>query len=135
MEGMESKLSALLNDPASMEKVMTMAKSLSGGQSAAPAAEPASSHGSTLPAVVNALSGSDTGDLIKMMSSIDPKMLNSLSRIIGEYNRPDDERVRLLHALKPYMREERRSKMDQAVNLVKLAHTARIALETLGGGR
>ena len=126
----ESKITNMLNDPAAMEKVMAIAKSLGSG------AGPAEAHGDDrgkrdLPAVIDGVApAGDAGSLIRMISSMDPKVLNGMSRIIGEYSRPDDDRTRLLHALKPYLREERRGKMDQAVRIVKLAHTAKVAMET-----
>jgi len=128
---MEGKLQAMLNDPASMEKVMSIAKSLSSGSASVTDAKPESAVASNLPAVLDAVTpAGDAGNLMRMISGMDPKVLNGMSRVISEYSRPDDDRVRLLHALKPYMREGRRDKMDQAVKIVKLAHTAKIAMET-----
>jgi uncharacterized membrane-anchored protein len=136
MDDIQNKISALLNDPAGMEKVMTIAKSLGAGEAKAGSANPAhdkapqaESIGSLLPDLGN------TGDMMKALTSIDPKILNGMTKLFHEYNKPDDRNVLLLRALQPYLRAERRGKMDQAVNILKLAYTARVALETFGGER
>jgi len=121
MDDMQNKITSILNDPNAMAKITDMAKSLRGGDTP-PTAE------------TTALAPTgQSGDIMGLLGGLDPKLLGHITRIFGEYMRPDDERTHLLHALKPYMREGRREKMDQAVNIIKLAHTARIALEALNG--
>ena len=128
MEDMESKISAMLNDPASMEKIMAMAQSLTGGKKEENIVE------NEVPAIVNSLTPiGDAGNLVRMIANMDPNVLNGMSRVMGEYSKPDDHRTRLIHALKPYMHESRHGQMDRAVRMIKLAYTAKIAMDTFGG--
>ena len=151
MDDIQNKISALLNDPAGLERVMSMAKSMGlspGG------AKPDAGQASPLPAIMQSVSPPQTegvpqaaavsalpallgegGDLMKAITSMDPKVLSGITRLFHEYNRPDNQSVLLLRALQPYLRQERRGKMDQAVNILKLAQTARVAIDTFGWGR
>ena len=133
MEDIESKISAMLNDPGSMEKIMTMAQSLGLGGNAEKKEENIIEN--AMPAIVNSLTPvGDAGNLMRMVANMDPNILNGMSRILHEYSKPEDHRTRLIHALKPYMHESRHGQMDRAVRMIKLAATAKIAMETLGGG-
>ena len=97
MDELGDKLSAILNDPDSMERVRQMAQSILGGEDdgAAPqnTAEPAA------PAYddIN----------IKQIVSLFSKMKNTA----------DDSRVQLIYALRPHLSAER---ADTAIRLLKL---------------
>ncbi|MCL2546061.1 MAG: hypothetical protein FWE06_02545 [Oscillospiraceae bacterium] len=131
----ESKISAMLNDPAGMEKIMAMAQSLGlGGNKDEPKKEENVIE-NAMPAIVNSLTPmGDAGNLMRMVANMDPGILNGMSRILSEYSKPEDHRTRLIHALKPYMHESRHGQMDRAVRMIKLAATAKIAMETFGSG-
>ena len=98
MDELGDKLSAILNDPESMERVKQMAQILLGGDggetniSAEPAAPPADD--------VN----------IKQIISLFSKRKNTA----------DDSRVQLIYALSPHLSEERRARADTAVKMLKL---------------
>jgi len=99
MDELGDKLSAILNDPDSMERVRQMAQSILGGEDdgAAPqnTAEPAA------PAYdVN----------IKQIVSLFSKMKNTA----------DDSRVQLIYALRPHLSAERQARADTAIRLLKL---------------
>ena len=97
MDELGDKLSAILNDPDSMERVRQMAQSILGGEDdgAAPqnTAEPAA------PAY----------DDIKIVSLFS-KMKNTA----------DDSRVQLIYALRPHLSAERQARADTAIRLLKL---------------
>jgi hypothetical protein len=133
MDDMQSKITAMLNDPAGMERVMSIAKALGAGGVKTDSAPPEQAGREEPAAAMPA--ADDAGDIIKALTSIDPKILGGMTKLFHEYNKPDDKNVLLLRALQPYLREERRGKMDHAVNILKLAYTARVALETFGGER
>ena len=100
MDELGDKLSAILNDPDSMERVRQMAQSNLGGEDdgAAPqnTAEPAA------PAYddIN----------IKQIVSLFSKMKNTA----------DDSRVQLIYALRPHLSAERQARADTAIRLLKL---------------
>ena len=97
MDELGDKLSAILNDPDSMERVRQMAQSILGGEDdgAAPqnTAEPAYDD-------IN----------IKQIVSLFSKMKNTA----------DDSRVQLIYALRPHLSAERQARADTAIRLLKL---------------
>ena len=101
MDELGDKLSAILNDPESMERVKQMAQSLLGGE-ADSAALP------DIPAEPAAQPGDDIN--IKQIVSLFSKMKNTA----------DDSRVQLIYALRPHLSEERRARADTAIRLLKL---------------
>ena len=118
MSELEDKINGILGDPAQMEKIAGLAKSLMGGGDSGDApAEKTKSAGGGLDSLMQSLGGSD--------GAIDP----ALSSGAGEKKQ---ERA-LLEAMKPYLSEKRRSKMDKAIKLARLASIARIAMGEMGG--
>lgn len=112
MGELEDKLNSILGDPAQMEKIAGLAKSLMGG-GGGPAQD-------STPA-------SPFGEL-----GLDPGLLQKLGRAM---NSGEDGREKaLLAAMKPYLSEKRRGKMDRALKLAKLARIARLAMGETGGG-
>lgn len=57
-----------------------------------------------------------------------------LSRIGELMSRSNDSKQALFEAMKPYLSEKRRGKMDRAMKLARLAHIAQIAFDESGGG-
>lgn len=105
MDDIGARLAEILNDPDSMEKVRAMAESLlnneegqSGGQN-----ENSASPAFNLPPEIN------PGDLTKIMGIL------SKLRAGGE-----DDRTRLLLALKPHLSEKRQRKAETAIKLLKI---------------
>ncbi len=56
--------------------------------------------------------------------SLDLDMVMKLGSMIGEFNQ-DDERSRLLHDLKPFVSDEKKEKIDQAIKILKIAKIAK----------
>ncbi len=71
---------------------------------------------------------------LSALSNLDPKLISGLLGLLSEYNKNDDERENLMRALKPYLRTERRHKLDRAAHLMKLARTARSGFSLFLGG-
>ena len=105
MDDITDKLTQLLNDPAGMEQIRTMAEGLLGH---APPPETA-----PVPPL---------GDLSDLMQGVRPEQLGSLmkmARALGAAR--DDDRTRLLLALRPHLSAKRQEKVDQAIKLLKLS--------------
>ena len=103
MDDIAEKLTQLLNDPSGMEQIRSMAEGLLGN---APPNQSAPS----------------TGDLSDLMQGVRPEQLGSLmkmARALGAAR--DDDRTRLLLALRPHLSPKRQEKVDQAVKLLKLS--------------
>ena len=124
MSELEDKINSILSSPDEMEKIMGIARSLSGTIGAS-----SESSGDTPPAGASGLNS-----MASALGDIDPKMFKILSRLMGEYNSDKNDKSALLNAIKPYLRQERREAVDRAANIAKMAHVARIALSEFTGG-
>ena len=109
MAEFEEKLSSILGDQNAMSQIMALAQSLSGGGEHPPEGDPAAALG-----------------------QLDPRLLQLGGRILREYQRGEDKHAALLLALKPFLRQERYAKVDQAVQLARLARVVRTALTSMG---
>ena len=126
MSELEDKINGILGDPAQMEKIAGLAKSLMGGSDSGDTpAEKTKSAGGGLDSLMQSLGGSD--------GAIDPAMLARLSRAFSSGAGEKKQERALLEAMKPYLSEKRRSKMDKAIKLARLASIARIAMGEMGG--
>ena len=109
MSEFEDKLNSVLGDPAQMEKIANLAKTLMGGDGGAqePSPEPSG--------------GLDS----------DPGHLSRIGRLMTGGG--DDNKQRLLQAMEPYLSEKRRGKMDKALKIARLARIAKAAMGEEGG--
>lgn len=131
MGGFEEKLNAILSDPEAMSQVMNLAQSLNLGGSNGDGeqgntAQPQQGEG-----------GNSTSDSIPNLGSIlgqiDPDTIQRFLPLIQELTAgQNDERMQLLYALKPFLRPERRDKVDQAARTAKLIHVGKKLLGTIG---
>ena len=104
MSELEEQLNRILNDPEQMARINSLAQSLMGGEG--PPAE--------------APDGDD---------ALPGRLLSLLNRQDG-----DGDRQALLQAMKPYLSEKRRGKLDWAMRLTRMARLARLAMGELGNG-
>lgn len=105
MSDFEDKLNKLLNDPDEMERFAGFAKSLMSG-SEVEQPEPA--------------------------PDIDPSMLKKISGMLSGKSGAGRD-AKLLEAMRPFLSEKRRGKMDRAMKIARLAGIAELAAEKLGG--
>lgn len=56
-----------------------------------------------------------------MLQNLDPAMLKTIGSLFQEYNRGDDEKAALLQALHPFLREERWTKVEKAIQITRLS--------------
>ena len=134
MGGFEEKLNAILNDQDAMGQIMALAQSLGKQKPSVQAVQeehmPEVEHGEEIE-VQDAL---DPGSLF---GELDPRMVQMGMRLLQEYNRGDDRNVALLHALRPFVKEERFAKVDRAIQIARLSRVARVLFDTMrerGGG-
>lgn len=59
-------------------------------------------------------------------NSIDPAMIMKITSAFGKMNNNNDPRSNLLYSLKPYLRDGRKEKLDQYVNLLNISKVADI---------
>ena len=106
MEDMDSKLNAMLNDPAAMARIIQMAQQLSGGtaQTAPPPPPPPQNAPPPPP--------SEGG-------GFDPMLLAKFLPLLQDLRQSNSQTTQLLYALRPFLKEEKQSKVERAA---KLAH-------------
>ena len=56
--------------------------------------------------------------------NLDPQTLMKMTSIINNLNKKDNPGTNLLHSLKPYLRDSRKSKLDQYTNLLNITRIA-----------
>lgn len=105
MDDMDSKLNAMLNDPAAMARISQMAQQLSGG--AQPNTPPQN------PPPPPPQNGPPPGD------GFDPMVLAKFLPLLQDLRQSNSQTTQLLYALRPFLKEEKQSKVERAV---KLAH-------------
>lgn len=95
MDEINDKLSKILDDPESMEKVRRMAESILGEEDEGPLEQ--------------------TGDL-----ALDPALLSKIAGIMQRLKGGADNRTALLVALKPLVSPRRQKRVETAVKLLRL---------------
>lgn len=105
MDDMDSKLNAMLNDPAAMARIIQMAQQLSGGAAqSAPQSPPPPPPQSGPPPT-------DSG--------FDPMVLARFLPLLQDLRQSNSQTTQLLYALRPFLKEEKQPKVERAA---KLAH-------------
>lgn len=98
MDDLSEKLSGILSDPEAMKEIAQLASSL----------------GVDTPGVHKEPEPPKRSDAADIMS-----MLSGLTPLMGKL-RQDDDTTRLLDAIRPFLGEERREKLDKAKKLLKM---------------
>lgn len=115
----EEKLNAILSNPEAMAQVASLAQSLGQQQ---PQESPPAQQQSSPPS-----SGAESG------LGLDPALLQKVLPLLTELNdNRADERAQLLYALRPFLKESRRDKVDQALRAARILHLGKRFLGRLG---
>lgn len=128
MNDLEEKLNAILSDPEAMSQVMNLAQSLNlgGGSGELPQEDPPQ------PAAEDA-GLNDIANLGSLLGQIDPNLLQRVLPLVSELtSNQNDERMQLLYALRPFLKPERRDKVEKAARTAKLIHMGKKLLGTMG---
>jgi len=135
----EEKLNSILGDQAAMGQIMALAQSLSGnsggggGESAPPAEEAPGEHAqSDSPAPpIQEMSGVNGGDIFSLLGDIDPRMIQMGIQLMQQFRNQDDKSVRLLNALRPFLKEERQQKLDRTIQVASLSRIIRMLFRSM----
>lgn len=110
-------LNSILSSPKEMEKIMGLARELSGSSGEEPEKKPEADAGG-----------------IPGLGDISPRAMAAIGRLFGKLSgEKRDDKTALMESVKPYLRPERREALDRAVKIARIAHVARAAMEELGG--
>lgn len=134
MSELEDNLNKILSSPEDMEKIMGIARSLSGSAGGTPSGEASPAGESAGSADGAAAPPLDLASLSSALGKIDPKLFRLVSRVLSEYGSTSNDKAALLSAIKPYLKEDRRAKMDKAVEIAKYARLAKAAFAEFTGG-
>ena len=134
MAEFEDKLNAILGNQEAMSQIMSLAQSLSGGsgphQSGGEPSAGRESYGEEQSAPPPS---APPPDLSALLGQLDPGMLQMGMRLVREYQGDDDRNAALLAALRPFLKEDRRAKLDRALELARVTRLIRVALGAMGG--
>ena len=123
MSEWEDKLNTLISDPDAMAQVMQMAQSLSQQMGASGGA--ASSSGDPTAAA----DASPPQELSSLLGGVDPALIQRLLPLLSQMNRSESsETTAFLLALRPFLKPERRDKVERAAQLARLIHLAKLFL-------
>ena len=106
MDDMQNQMNAILGNPDMMQKIMSMAQSLSAESQPEQETRPQKPETPGFP-----------------ISDIDLSMVQQLSGLAGRTNIDSNQRT-LLKALTPYLTSERISKLEKAMRAAKMANLA-----------
>ena len=125
MGELEDKINSVLGDPEQLKKITKMAQSFMAGSGTAEKPDSGGT-GDKLDDMFKTLGGDGGG------MEIDPAMISRITRLMSSGGAERKQERALLEAMKPYMSEKRRSKMDKALRIAKLAGIAKLAMGELG---
>lgn len=117
MSELEERINAVLGDPAQLEKITMMARSLMGG-----GGESAQSANAQAPAGVLEELG------------LDSEAVSKISRLINAQSGSPGAGQAMLQAMRPYLSDKRREKVDKALKIARLAKLAGLAMGEMEGG-
>lgn len=119
MGELEDRINSILSDPAQMAEISKLAQSLMGG-----GGEEAPAGDESAPGGLGGLARSMLGGGGEESPALDPALLQRLLR----GSEGSGRQQALLEAMKPYLSERRREKMDRAIKLARMARIARLAM-------
>lgn len=138
MNNIEEMISSVMNDPEQMKKVMDMAGSimgsgalsgLGGGEGAAAPNSPPSAESAP---PLGGGGGFDLGNILSGLGKLPGGLAGAASSFLKNSTNSSDDKTQLLEAMKPWLSEKRRSKLDGAMKIAKVMKNAGSAF--FGGG-
>ena len=120
MDQIEEKLGQLLNDPETMQKIMTLAQSLNPGNKLSKNDNAKKEHNNELQQ--------------KQLPELDLSVVQKITGLFAQ-NRVDPNEQTLLNALCPYLSRDRISKLERAMRAAKMARMATALINTSTTGR
>ncbi|WP_416201321.1 MAG: FH2 domain-containing protein [Thermocaproicibacter melissae] len=115
MDDISSRLSEILSDPASMERLRNLAAMFSGTSQQDHEPQPAPPPQQNTQRAQPQPQG--------QMPSLDPQVMGLVMKLAPVLSamRQEDNSTRLLNALRPFLGEDRRRRLDEAMRILQLA--------------
>ena len=129
MAEFEEKLNSILGNRQAMDQIMALARSLSGGESQGEEEEhPPSGEEEQEPGSHAA----PPSDLSALLGQLDPQMIRVGMEVIRQVQSTEDRNAALLQALRPFLKEERRGRLDRAIRIARMTRMIRAAITAFG---
>ncbi|MBE6908447.1 MAG: hypothetical protein E7474_02415 [Ruminococcaceae bacterium] len=126
----QEQLNTILSDPEAMAQIAALAQSISGGDGTKRPGSGADAPPREKPAQG---AGVDPDALHTALGGLDPELLRRLGPLMEQFNRPESsEATTFLMALRPFLSEARRGKVERAAQLARLVHLGKVFLTTQG---
>ena len=119
MDDLEQKIQSVLSDPEQMQQVLNMARAL--GVSIPESEEPKAREQET----------SQPEQNIPPQAGVDA-LPEPVSQLLQQAGKLEKRQENLLNALKPFLKPNRREKIDRAMQVARLSHLAGYALRSRG---
>lgn len=132
MGELEGKISEILNSPEDMKKIMSIARSLAGGDESADKPDSVAEADSPLASTVSAAQAAapqgesePPADSLLDNLKITPETIETLGAVIsGLTSTTGDTMTSLLDSMTPLLKQERREQLKRACSLAKMAKVA-----------
>lgn len=131
MSEFEDRINSILGNPAEMEKIMSLASQFMGGGSGKNEETQTQRDGGDSQSGSGTGAGPDSGG-IGGLGGFDAETLTKIGRLMS-HAQGSSEKTELLRAMSPYLKPERREKMEKAIRFARVAKIARAALREYGG--
>ena len=131
MSEFEDKINSILGNPEEMEKIMNLASQFMGGADKKEESATERSGGGAQSQSHGA--GPGGLDALGSLGGLDMETFAKMSRIMSQV-KGGSEKTELLRAMGPYLKQERREKLEKAVRFARIAKVAGAALREYGGG-
>lgn len=147
MADWQEQLNSILSDPDAMAQIVSLAQSISGGPEGAPPIP----GGATMKGAADPPDGAAMQDAASRdgapkggapfdpdavgatLRGLDPELMRRLMPLLRQMNRPESsETTAFLLALRPFLSEARRGKVERAAQLARLIHLGKTFLTTQG---
>ncbi len=129
MNNLEDMINSVLSNPDEMKKVMDMAGTLFGGaKSDTPPQQPNLENLGSVLGSMPSLDGIMSG-----LSNLPGGLASAAGKLIGEGINSSGDKTQLLEAMKPWLSEKRRNKLDSAMKVAKVMRVAGAAFFKKGG--
>ena len=125
----EEKLNQILSSPQAMEQIMSLANSIAGTPGQQDPSKDTEGEGQD----GASSAGPAVGGLGDLLSGLDAGTVGKVLELFSVYQQQGDEKERLLIALRPFLRPERQSRLEQALRITRLSRVIRKALGMVGG--
>lgn len=133
MAEFDEKLNAILGNQEAMAQIMSLARSLSADSPGEnPNREDQQAQETDGEAARERDVQSAQPDLSAMLGQLDPALLRTGMEVIRQVQSTEDRNAALLQALRPFLREERRGRLDRAIQIARMTRMIRAAITALG---